>query len=171
MKFAHKGKVKDLVAMRAWAEEEVVSARLDVRTQWELLVKTKVDQIQTAQIIEEAFPEPKRGKAICMADAAPDLLQKTLAQDLFNEAKKQLDRGMVAVENHRVAVGNKLNIFNQEFPQFAGTAYSVVNAVTEYADWPEKARSDTAQASLFGYRATWKDRAWKAAMKIATSDN
>ena len=171
MKFAHKGQVKDLVEMRAWAEVEVAASRQNVIKQWEMLVNTKVNEIQVAQIIEAAFPEPKKGKAIRMVEAAPDLLQKSLAQSLFDEAQAKLDRGMVSVENNRVAVGNKLNIFNSEFPQFAGTAYAVVNAVTEHADWPENARKDTPQATLFGYRNGWKQKAWAEAMKIAKASN
>lgn|SRR5512139_184059 len=167
MKFSHKGQVKDLVKMRAWAETEVASQRQQAIADWELLVKTKVTAMQTADIIEAAFPEPKQGAALALGEIAPGLLKESFAQDLFNQAQKQMGQRVTAMDVNRIGVGANLVKFNDEFPQFAGTAYAVVNAVTEYADWPARPRSDTPKASLFGYRNQWKQRAMKAAMKIA----
>lgn len=168
MQFAHKGHVKDLVKMRAWAEAEVAGKRQQAVAEWELLVKAKVTSSQVADIIEAAIPTPKNGSAITLGELAPSMLQQeTLAQGLFNEAKRQLDQRVTAMDANRLAIGRNLMVFNDEFPQFANTAYAVVNAVTQAADWPDNPRSDTPQAATFGYRNAWKVRAMKAAMKIA----
>ncbi len=174
MKFSHKGNVKDLVKMRAWAEHTIAESRKQVVAQWELLVNTKFDELMTAKVIEKAFPEPKREKALLLADVAPGLLQEEYASVLISEAQKRNDKATETTNSHRLGVAHRLNVFNEEFPQYARTGYAVVNAITQYADWPDHPRSDTPRALMFGYRNAWKQRGFATALKLARpemSDN
>lgn len=49
--------------------------------------------------------------------------------------------------------------FNDEFPQYANTAWMILNTVVEHADWSKGRRVD--RSSLFGTRAALKKAAYK----------
>lgn len=81
------------------------------------------------------------------------------------------DRETVAVNERAIKVVGQLYVGRgkgADLPSASGTAWGLLNSISEYVDHHRRARSDDHRldAAWFGVGATLKQRAWDAAMKL-----
>ncbi|CAJ9266946.1 phage/plasmid-like TIGR03299 family protein [Burkholderia pseudomallei] len=103
-----------------------------------------------------------------MSDAAAEkFLRRVLTYPTTNPA----DRNVLAVNERAIKAVTELYSGRGKGADLAsasGTAWGLLNAVTEYVDHRRRARSDDHRrdAAWFGSGATLKDRAWDEALKL-----
>ncbi len=168
------------VADRLQFETDVMAAmrkfRADSLQTIQKLAETPVTKKQAEEIIEAAYPLPKKPRAFRFADHNPDAIGKSLYM-----AERERADGAEAgwkwqagrVEEFRNGAKSLLVKINDEFPRIAGTAWATVNAVTELADHRTGRDVDgksKAMSATFGARAEEKDRAFRAAMAISLGE-
>lgn len=81
------------------------------------------------------------------------------------------DRETVAVNERAIKVVGQLYVGRgkgADLPSASGTAWGLLNSISEYVDHHRRARSDDHRldAAWFGAGATLKQRAWDEAMKL-----
>jgi phage/plasmid-like protein (TIGR03299 family) len=99
--------------------------------------------------------------------AAEAFLRRVLTYSTVNAA----DRGALSVNERAIKAAGQLYAGRgkgAELASASGTAWGLLNAVTEYVDHHRRARSDDHRrdAAWFGAGATLKQRAWDEAMKL-----
>jgi hypothetical protein len=156
---AHKGNAEDMLKLRCTIEHEVNLQRASTQKFFERCAEIKMNQESLANALDYTFNPNEKSKVADMVAVAPSVLNHDWAQSLFDNAGKAMSALQKAAIMHKVEVAGRYTQFNDEFPQFANTAYAYINSVTNYADWPSEARSNTPVAALSGYRSQWKVKA------------
>lgn len=132
--------------------------------QLEAMADKKVTKKQVDTIINAAYPLPEKSKKLTMLESL-DMTNEKLSDSFeywTNYAVSHREAAYTLLErfNDSAEVGGDTNN-----GQFAGTAYAVLQAVTELADWGGSSTKTTA-SGLFGARAKIKGAAWKAAAAL-----
>ncbi|WCM19776.1 DUF932 domain-containing protein [Paraburkholderia bryophila] len=112
-----------------------------------------------------------RMKALSERKVTDTVAEKFLRRVLTYSATSPADRDVVAVNERAIKGVGQLYAGRGKGADLAsssGTAWGLLNAVTEYADHHRRARSDDHRrdAAWFGAGATLKQRAWNEAMKL-----
>jgi phage/plasmid-like protein (TIGR03299 family) len=108
------------------------------------------------KLIEQVYPEPQVSAKIRMALEADGAVETPT----ILKAHEALVTRREAVSVNRIGARDLLDRFNDEFPQFANTSYSLYNAVTEWEDHGRRSRGEQSRAEsvLFGERSDVKGR-------------
>lgn len=133
------------------------------------LARTAATPEQMDRVIRAAFPTPQRPRLLRLLGAlTPEQVETmkggTVAADKIDAARAAYEKTEAEAVAVRAAARERLDVFQQEFPHFAGTAWAVYNACTETADWRKGA---SAAGSLFGDGAREKRRAFAACLDLA----
>ncbi|SAI72952.1 phage/plasmid-like protein [Bordetella ansorpii] len=102
-----------------------------------------------------------------VADAAAEAFFRKILTYPTNNPKQQMvglnERGLKAVQGLYAGQGKGANLASA-----SGTAWGLVNSITEYVDHHRRARSDDHRldAAWFGAGATLKQKAWDEALKL-----
>lgn len=112
-----------------------------------------------------------RMKALAERKVSDAVAEKFLRRVLTYSPTSASDRNAVAVNERAIKSVNQLYAGRGKGADFAaasGTAWGLLNAVTEYTDHHRRARSDDHRrdAAWFGAGAAIKSRAWEEAMKL-----
>jgi phage/plasmid-like protein (TIGR03299 family) len=112
-----------------------------------------------------------RMKALSERKVSDTVAEKFLRRVLTYSTTHPADRDSIAVNERAIkAVGHLYAGRGKgaDLASASGTAWGLLNAITEYADHHRRARSDDHRrdAAWFGAGATLKQRAWDEAMKL-----
>lgn len=112
-----------------------------------------------------------RMKALSERKVSDAVAEKFLRRVLTYSATNPADRDALAVNERAIKAVAQLYAGRGKGADMAsasGTAWGLVNAVTEYADHHRRARSDDHRrdAAWFGAGATLKQKAWHESMKL-----
>lgn len=150
---AHDDRVRErtkaaLVVAQAVARGKSIKAKL------ERLARTQVTAEQVGDILRRVYAPyvPHKFDVSDVQDTVDESTLRVLVRP-NDAAQRYADRlcetAIAAYER-----------FNDEYPSLAGTAYAVLQAVVESADW-RKGRDSAAESALVGARAAEKARAWQ----------
>jgi phage/plasmid-like protein (TIGR03299 family) len=112
-----------------------------------------------------------RMKALSERKVSDAVAEKFLRRVLTYPTANSGDRDALAVNERAIKAVGQLYVGRGKGADLAsasGTAWGLLNAVTEYVDHHRRARSDDHRrdAAWFGSGATLKDRAWDEALKL-----
>lgn len=132
-----------------------------IKKNLELLAQTGIAQNIADGVIEETY---KRYKPTNKVDPLVyDLVGSDVMTTLAPENKGQLSYYNNLVDLTKTAYAK----FNDEFPAKAGTAYAVLQAVTEVADWRKgKSEVGSLESAMVGAKAGEKKMAWQLLMEL-----
>lgn len=114
-----------------------------------------------------------RMKALSERKVSDAVAEKFLRRVLTHSSTSTPDRDATTVNERAIKAVGQLYAGRGKGADFAsasGTAWGLLNAVTEYTDHHRRARSDDHRrdAAWFGAGATLKERAWNEAMKLVS---
>lgn len=112
-----------------------------------------------------------RMKALSECKVSDVGAEKFLRRVLTYPTTNSTDRDAIAVNDRAIKAVGQLYAgrgMGADLASASGSAWGLLNAITEYADHHRRARSDDHRrdASWFGAGATLKGRAWEEAMKL-----
>lgn len=140
----------------------------DVQSKFNLLASTNINEADLQKIIEAAYPMPNRPQKKDIVDnlGAEELGKKATAAVLerFLSAASAYDESVASVEEVHKEVTSRFNSFPQA--DVAGTAWAAWNVVVEVEDYRKGGNKQ--YGALFGGRAKNKQKAFDAAVSIAT---
>lgn len=160
----HNAKVQETAKWRLKIIQEMEKAQEETMRVFDKMAETKLDETQTAAVIDAAFRKPNAGPKTSLAyemDGNVDEEFSALMVDL-NKAKGRLEYADERNEVFKQGTYELLEKFNDEFPQFAGTAWAAYNAVAECSDW-RNGGAKVAESVLIGPRSREKERAFVVA--------
>jgi hypothetical protein len=137
------------------------------REAMEVLADTKLEPDQTAAIIHNAYPLPKMSAKASIKNKVQ--IYKALPENIkaqVDEASASNDYYRSRQLGFRMATIELLDVFNQQFPETANTAWAVANAVAEHEDH-RPINGDTRASAIFGDRMHAKQRAFETAFAFA----
>lgn len=149
-----------IIAQLALAKEQTLSTMRKMAT-------TTMVAAQVDDILKAAYPEPVMPKMVRMIKSLNEVGVILEAPEQISMDKKiKLAQELAGrVESYRDGARFLFTKFNDEFPNVANTAWAVVNAVVECADYREGRDSSPASA-LFGTRAEEKIQAFRKAAQL-----
>jgi phage/plasmid-like protein (TIGR03299 family) len=156
-------------ALNFWADTlpRIEAAEMSSRKAMEQLANTKVTPEQVDHILEVAFPLPRTSSKASLK--SNDLVYA----DLPDEFKADVDKASAHNEyyktravNFRESAKGLYDIFNQEFPKTAQTAWAIANAVAEHEDH-RRIAGESRGSAILGDRQRNKERAFSAAFQLA----
>lgn len=159
---AHDSKACDRTKA-ALAVTQAVTHGKTVKARLERLAKVQVSAEQVADILRQVYAPyvPNPGVLDMVSDVQDTVDEATLrvlvrpAEAARRYSDRLCETAIAAYER-----------FNDEYPNLAGTAYAVLQAVTESADW-RHGRESVAESALVGVRANEKARAWRLLSALA----
>jgi phage/plasmid-like protein (TIGR03299 family) len=168
----HTGNVHDKLEFNLDIVAQMHAAQASVTEAMRVLAQAKLKPEQVTQVLEAAYPSERVTRGVL---TAKQILDSTVTLDdarksSLGEALKRHDDALRHVAVYRDAARERYEIFNDEIPQHAGTAWAVYNSVVEVEQY-RKGKSDKARAEsmLFGGRGSTSARAFEEAYKIATN--
>jgi phage/plasmid-like protein (TIGR03299 family) len=177
VKMTHKTTIASDLAFWSSILPQMRVAREKTRQAFDALAATRVSDDQARQVIAAAYPEPKASAKVKLADdlVVLDLRDETIVK-VITDANDAHAAVNARVDAFREAAFDRYNVFNDEFPKVAGTAWAAWQAVTETSDWRQgKAKGGSARATdesvIFGARAKEKERGFAAAMDLVIANN
>jgi len=125
----------------------------------EALTGIAFDDETAKTMIEAIYPTPEKPAKVKLAESvnegkdSPNLMKGLAAWESARDM----------VETYRAKTFDLYEIFNVEHSKFAGTGYSLYNAVVEHEDFFKRGRSDRtrAESAVFGDRASVKVKAFE----------
>lgn len=153
---AVRAEMNELFQIYSRMEEITKEGELAIRGLTEIgLLDAQVDEVVKAIYPEPAMPSKVRlALSVDGAVETPNLLK---GKDAWEAAVDQ-------VKVYRAKVVDLYECFNDEYPNFARSGYSLFNAVTEHSDHYRRERNARtgAESALFGDRAQTKVKAFAA---------
>jgi phage/plasmid-like protein (TIGR03299 family) len=133
------------------------------------MAKVVLDNSNLVEIIEAAYPTPKKSNKAVMLESFEDP-EKELADytELLNEmteAQAGFEYWANRVEIFRSNATDLFKKFNDEQPAFANTPWAAYNAVVETEDY-RSGKASLAESALWGARAAAKKRAFARALEL-----
>ena len=157
----------------AKVEEETVKSQKATVEQLNTLFTTQINKDEFADIVDAAFPMPKKTTRMKIADiAAAGQVDGDVADTFFElvgKDKETVDWKAERQQTLRTAVGAAYNRFNEEHAYAAETAYGAFNAITEvvnHSDLFTGAKDKQMVSLIFGQKATIQQKAWEAAVDL-----
>lgn len=136
----------------------------------EQLAQARVAVEEAERIIKAAYPDPTKPSAVKLAESVgPDAIANLGSRGKWIDTRKgQYEANLARMELYRAESVELYDRICDEFPAIGGTAYAVVQAVTEHADHRKagKNNGDVIMSRMFGDRAGAKQRALVAAVKV-----
>ena len=142
-----------------------------------VLSTVKIDEAEAKKVIEDSYPLPSMPSRFRYAKGVtPDDLPDTsafvakLLRDKEHWQNKHA-QATEAIQKHKDMAFERYDIFNQEFPNVSETPWAIYNAIVETEDYRKgkEANRGRQTATLFGTRATTKERAFVKAYDLATA--
>lgn len=145
-------------------------AQEGARAQLTALAEAKVKPKQVKGIIDKAITNRTKPSAVKLWEAAgspEDMLDER--GGFIRRAKMMHEGDCETMELYRVGAVDTYDRICEMEPEIAGTAWAVVNAVTEVMDWADGKRkqNDREMVATFGWRNGAKVRALQEALAVA----
>tara|TARA_Y100000004_G_scaffold66697_1_gene74727 strand:- start:2094 stop:3125 length:1032 start_codon:yes stop_codon:yes gene_type:complete len=152
----------DIFNQMAKTQENVVNAMNS-------MTKSTLNERQVQSVMTSAYPtasKPTRLKlsANITADDVPSNVWQRILNDK-KEQKEEWEKRQSRVDKVKDGAMERLDVFNQEFPNLANTPWAVYNAIVETEDY--RRGHDKSGTALFGGRAEAKARAFNKALDLA----
>lgn len=177
MSFPHIGDPEKMLEFRIQLEKAALAQRAEAVRQFEGMMKFITTKEQRADVFEKIFPyreDSDRVQMVTKAETMQEEFRPELLEDMRIKAaddKKAIEQHNERMYKHRVNVAGLFNKFNNEFPEYADSAYALLNAVNEYADWRGgRGKDDRAMQVLYRGRASEKRHAYELINGIMNSD-
>jgi hypothetical protein len=140
----------------------------------EALAQKRVALDEVKQIIGQGklggYPDPKKPGIVKLSDQVGQIAIDDLGAngEWITQRSRSYDLALQRMETYRLDSYTLYEKLCDEFPAIAGTAYAVVQAVTEHADHRKKGKGagDVAMSRTFGERADAKKRALQTAVGL-----
>jgi phage/plasmid-like protein (TIGR03299 family) len=142
----------------------------------EFLAEKRLAEDQVSTALQLAYPDPNMSQRAIMAASLGDDAE-LVAKEMGDQHKPFMDALMAGTRDYEYgrdraevfrAGARELYVrFNDEFPVFAGTGYSLLQAIIECEDY-RKGGKDTSvkYSATFGPRAKTKARGFAAVMQV-----
>ena len=156
-------------ALNFWADTlpRIEAADMASRAAMERLAEVKVTPAQVKEVVEIAFPMPRASSKASLKR------NEQVYLELPDEFKADVDKASANNEYYRhralgfrEATMELYDVFNQEFPKTANTAWAIANAVAEHEDH-RRVSGESRGSAILGDRQRNKERAFAAAFRIA----
>ena len=149
----------DIFNQMARTQEQVVEAMNS-------LTRVTLDKSQVKQVIEAAYPSASKPNRLRLSDGinADDVPANVWSRILTDRKyhMDEYDKRQARVERIKVNAYDRIEGFNQDFPNLANTPWAIYNAVVETEDY--RRGWDGSGTTLFGQRAESKARAFNKAI-------
>lgn len=167
---SHRTGLKNEMEWRIRLLADLSKAENIVMNNMQLMAKTVLDDSKAVEIIEAAYPLPKKSAKAQMLMEFDDP-EKELSQytDLLNElttAQADFEYWINRNQIFRNSATELFKKFNDEHTAFAHTAWSAYNAVVETEDY-RNGMKHVQESALFGARAAAKKRAFYKALELS----
>jgi phage/plasmid-like protein (TIGR03299 family) len=166
----HKTGIKNEMEWRLKLLADMVKAENAVMANMQHIAKVVLDNSRCVEIINAAYPEPKKSAKAAMLD---NFLNPTEELSGYTELLSELTNAQAEFENwaNRVSIfrdnaSTLFQKFNDEHPAFANTGWAAYNAVVETEDY-RIGKASLAESTLWGARAAAKKRAFVKALEFA----
>lgn len=165
----HSRRVKDELDFRVQLMSQMRKSQQQVNERMQLLTKQRIVAEQVAEIIETAYPLPRRPRTLAMMDDIGDAVnmlaekQQKFLQRMDSKAEYERDR----IIGFRDLATQAYLRLNDEYPKIAETPWAAYNAVVECEDYRIGKDKDIFESTLFGKRAAVKVRAFDSAFAIS----
>lgn len=178
-KISHTGNVDGKLAVATALVQNLEDRQIFFANLMERFADYKIHETEMLHVLEQAFPMPVRPKSLAstvdrispaelamLADGNEAVME--LVQE-FDAKERQHINAKARVQQARELATFAHGRFEVEFPEFAGTAYALYNAITETADWRD-GKGNIGESALVGTRMREKVRAADALINIVGAD-
>ncbi len=174
MGISHTGDVNGKMALAASFVASFEERKDFFRILMEHYVAHSMTRLQTKKVLDAAYPVPPRPKILC--DTLDKLEPAEIAALTGNEAIADLIQDLTSKERDfvnstarsertRALARHAIRTFDADYPEFAGTAYSVYNGITQTSDH-RVGKGGVGESVLVGIRFGEKVRAAEVLTKI-----
>ena len=149
----------DIFNQMARTQEQVVEAMNS-------LTRATLEKNQVDQIVEAAYPSASKPNRLRLSDGiSADDVPANVWTRILNDRKfhnDEFEKRQARVDRIKNNAFERIDVFNQEFPNLANTPWAIYNAVVETEDY--RRGWDGSGTTLFGQRAESKARAFNKAL-------
>lgn len=151
----------DIFSQMAQTQETVVN-------ELQTLTQATLTQAQQESIIMTAYPNPKPNQKLRLSssvtrDDVPASVWTKLRKETETQAE-EYQRQKVRMEKIREGARERIDVFNQEYSQFANTGYAVYQGIVECEDY--RRGWEGSGTAVFGARAKTKARAFNKTSQL-----
>ena len=149
----------DIFNQMARTQEQVVEAMNS-------LTRATLEKNQVDQIVEAAYPSASKPNRLRLSDGiSADDVPANVWTLILNDCKfhnDEYEKRQARGDRIKNNAFERIDVFNQEFPNLANTPWAIYNAVVETEDY--RRGWDGSGTTLFGQRAESKARAFNKAL-------
>jgi phage/plasmid-like protein (TIGR03299 family) len=168
----HYPNLRDEIKFQLDLADQMQAAQDEAMESFEYLAGKEIVEEQVTQILQQAYPEPKRSRRARLAQQVPlDELakKKKLVESIvkrYNSAEEAHETQVARVKSFRDGAKKLYTNFGESETggATAGTAWAAWQAVCETEDYRRGGNAE--ENALFGYRAITKARAYEAALAV-----
>ena len=139
-----------------------------------VLTRTKITDDEALNVINKSYPKPAIPNRLKLSNGfTPDDMSGKLWVKVLEEREKwekEHGNAIERIQKHKDMAYERYDLFNQEHPKVSETPWAIWQAVVETEDYRrgKEANRGRLTASLYGTRATTKQKAFAQAYKLAT---